>query len=73
MQLRSNLYNEIGSELSMHVSKYEQFLQLLEELLANEAEDKIFHSGMTNILNQPEFKDVEKVRTILDLFDESQA
>lgn len=72
LQLKSRIYTEISTELSMHVNKYEKFLKLLEQMLDNESSEKVYHSGVTNILNQPEFKDVEKVRTILDLFDGSQ-
>lgn len=69
LHLKSRLYNEVATELSMHINKYEKFLQMLEGILDSDAEDKIYHSGVTNMLNQPEFKDVEKVRTLLDLFD----
>lgn len=69
LHLKSRLYNEIAEELSLHINKYEKFLHMLEGILDNDAEEKVFHSGVTNMLNQPEFKDVEKVRTLLDLFD----
>jgi heat-inducible transcriptional repressor len=72
LQLRSKLYNEIGSELSKHVSKYEDLIHMVEGILVSENDERIYHSGMTNMLIQPEFKDVEKVKTILDLFDETQ-
>lgn len=71
LQLRSKLYNEIASELRQHVGKYEEIMHVLEALLASESEEKVYHSGISNILMQPEFKDVEKVRTIFDLFDQS--
>lgn len=71
LHLKSRLYNEVATELSSHINKYEKFLQMLEGILDSDAEDKVFHSGVTNMLNQPEFKDVEKVRTLLDLFDGS--
>lgn len=71
LQLRSKLYTEIASELRLHVNKYEEILHVLEDLLESDHDEKVYHSGMTNMLNQPEFKDVEKVRTIFDLFDQS--
>jgi heat-inducible transcriptional repressor len=72
LQLRSKLYNEIGSELSKYVTKYEELIQIVEGVLVNDSEERVYHSGMTNMLSQPEFKDVDKVKSIFDLFDESQ-
>lgn len=72
LQLKSKLYNEIGTELSKYVSRYEELIHLIEDVLSNDEENRIFLSGTTNMLTQPEFKDVEKVKTILDLLDETQ-
>lgn len=72
VQLRSKLYNEISSELAKHISRYEDFVLMLENVLEGSREDKVYLSGMTNMLNQPEFKDVDKIKTIFDLFDESE-
>lgn len=72
LQLKSKLYNEISTELGKHVSRYEELVQLIENVLENEEDHRIFLSGATKMLIQPEFKDVEKVKTLLDLFDETQ-
>lgn len=71
LKLRSRLYNEIGSELERHVSRYHELLQMIDQVLDTNQEEKLYLSGMTNMLSQPEFRDVEKAKTILDLFDES--
>lgn len=71
LHLRSKLYNEISSEISKHVHQYEEFIKVVEAVIADDHEERVYHSGMTNILTQPEFKDIEKVKTLLDLFDES--
>lgn len=73
VQLRSKLYNEISNELAAHISRYEDFVLMLETVLESSQEEKVYLSGMTNMLNQPEFKDVDKIKTIFDLFDESDA
>ncbi|QGQ95703.1 heat-inducible transcriptional repressor HrcA [Paenibacillus psychroresistens] len=70
VQLRSKLYSEIGVELSKNVDRYEDLLHLMEEVLQNEEQDRIFLGGATNMLTQPDFKDVDKVKHILDLLDE---
>lgn len=72
VQLRSKLYNEISSELSKHVSHYEHLIRIVEKVLEKEDYNRVYLSGASNMLAQPEFKDVDKVKTILDLFDESE-
>lgn len=73
LQLRSKIYNEIGAELGRHVNGYEELLKGLENVLERDEEDRIFLSGTTNILNQPEFKNIDKVKHILDMLEETPA
>ncbi|MBJ6363086.1 heat-inducible transcriptional repressor HrcA [Paenibacillus sp. GCM10012307] len=73
-RLRSRLYSEVGQELGRYVGHYEEFLDILGNvLIAGEQEHRVFVSGTSNMLVQPEFKDVEKVKTLLELFDEQPA
>jgi heat-inducible transcriptional repressor len=73
LHLKSKLYNEIAAELGKYVSGYEKILAELENVIINDDKDRIYLSGATNMLNQPEFKDVDKVKLILDLLEESPA
>src|ERR1700730_9637872 len=56
VQLRSKLYSVIGAELSKNVDRYEDLLHLMEDVLQNEEQDRIFLGGATNMLTQPDFK-----------------
>lgn len=69
--LRSKLYNEISSELKRHVNRYEELISIVEKVLEQRRKERLYLSGTTNMLTQPEFRDVDKVKTILDLFDET--
>lgn len=71
LHLRSKMYTEISDELKKHVSGYEDLLKVFENVVVNDKEDRIFLSGATNLLIQPEFKDVEKVKSFLDVLDET--
>ncbi|WNQ13435.1 heat-inducible transcriptional repressor HrcA [Paenibacillus aurantius] len=73
LHLRSKLYNEIGAELGRYVSGYEELMKVMENVLEGEEEHRIFLSGTTKMLDQPEFKDVVKVKHILDLLEETPA
>ncbi|MCD1258487.1 heat-inducible transcriptional repressor HrcA [Paenibacillus athensensis] len=71
LQFKSKLYNEIAKELSSYISGYEELIGVVESVLENDEKDRVFLSGMTNMLIQPEFKDVDKVKNILDLLDQT--
>ncbi|GIP35858.1 heat-inducible transcriptional repressor HrcA [Paenibacillus sp. J2TS4] len=72
-QLKSKLYNEIGAELSKYVNGYEELILTIENALEDHEEDRIYMSGATNMLMQPEFRDVDKVKLILDTLGEAPA
>jgi len=71
VRLKAKLYSEVGQELERHVDHYEGLLNVLDSALQNDDEQRVFMSGTTNMLTQPEFKDVDKVKTILDLLEET--
>lgn len=71
LHLRSKMYTEISDELSKHVSGYEELLKVFEHVVDHDHEDRIFLGGTTNLLVQPEFKDVEKVKSFLDVLEET--
>lgn len=73
VRLKSKLYAEVGQELERYVDHCEEVLGILDSALTNDDEQRIFLSGTTNMLTQPEFKDVDKVKTILDLLDQTPA
>lgn len=70
-QLKSMLYSEISDELKKHVYGYEQLIRMVENAVAGDEEDRIYLSGMTNMLIQPEFKDLDKVRSIMEMLEET--
>lgn len=72
-QFKSKLYNEVAAELARYVSSYEELLSMIEGVLQADDKDRVFVSGSTNMLVQPEFKDIDKVKNIMDLLDESSS
>jgi heat-inducible transcriptional repressor len=71
-RLRSKIYSELVSELSKHVANFEDFIAVMDTVLQGDEGDRLFLGGTTKMLSQPEFKDVDKVKTILDLLDQTQ-
>ncbi|ERI07982.1 heat-inducible transcriptional repressor HrcA [Aneurinibacillus aneurinilyticus] len=71
-ELRQRLHAEVAKELGRYIQQYEQLMTVLEETLKHEPDDHIVLKGTTNILMQPEFRDVDKVRDILTLFEQNE-
>lgn len=71
IELKEKLYNEIADELKKYVTGYEELIRMVESTVATDEEDRIYLSGTTNMLIQPEFKDVEKVKNILDMLEQT--
>lgn len=70
-QLRSRLYSEVAVELKKHFERYQEALNILEQTLTPDKEERIFLGGTTNIFSQPEFRDVDKVRGLFELLEQS--
>lgn len=67
-QIRSRIMEEISRELARQMQNYEEamrILQLMMPALDSEREGKIYLGGTTNMLAQPEFRDIEKARSVL--------
>ncbi|MFD0958614.1 heat-inducible transcriptional repressor HrcA [Paenibacillus chungangensis] len=71
IRLKSKLHSEVAYELERHVDHFEELLYVLDNAMKKGDEHRVYLSGATNMLTQPEFKDVDKVKTILDLLDET--
>lgn len=69
-QVTTSLINELKRDLFRRLEILEQAFILLEESLKEEKQIRVFLGGTTNILNQPEFKDVDKIRRMLNLFEQ---
>lgn len=71
-KLKTRLYSELGQEMQRHIDHYEELMSVLDVALdSNDQEQKVYLSGTTNMLNQPEFKDVDKVRNIFELLEQT--
>ena len=68
-QVTTSLINELKRDLFRRLEILEQAFILLEESLREEQQARVFLGGTTNILNQPEFKSVEKIHQMLSLFE----
>jgi heat-inducible transcriptional repressor len=72
-RLQTKLYTEVSEELNRYVSHCESIIDTLAQALEQRTEHRPFTTGTSNMLNQPEFRDVNKVKSILEWLDETPA
>lgn len=72
-QVKKNLLREIYSELARQRSLIDRSLELLSDILDSNSESEEFYLGGTiNMLNQPEFQDIEKVKPLFQFLEEKK-
>lgn len=71
-RVKAVLHSEIAKELNRYVDRCEEVLTMLEQAITEKHEPKVFLSGASNMLTQPEFKDVDKAKNILGMLEETQ-
>ncbi|MGE7927415.1 heat-inducible transcriptional repressor HrcA [Lysinibacillus xylanilyticus] len=67
--IHKKLEAEVLTVLQQHVRSADGFIHALVTATMHNSESKIFYGGKTNMFNQPEFHDLNKVRMILDLME----
>ncbi|GAB6152618.1 heat-inducible transcriptional repressor HrcA [Desulfosporosinus burensis] len=72
-QVKRSMLHEIYSELSRQRLLIDNTLDMLRAILDDsEGEERICLGGTLNMLNQPEFKDLGKVKTLFKIFEENE-
>ena len=69
MDLQYKLEQEAISVLKQHVSMADSIVQALLSGVPSHSEGKVYVGGKTNMLNQPEFHDLNKARMLIDLME----
>ncbi|EIT85230.1 heat-inducible transcription repressor [Fictibacillus macauensis ZFHKF-1] len=69
-ELHRKMDEELALVFQKHLMDHQQATLFLADLFTWGRKDKVFFGGKTKMLYQPEFKDVEKVRILLDALEE---
>lgn len=73
LELQKRLELETFEVLRQHLLTGDSIFQSLKNVVTVQNEGKIYFAGKTNMLNQPEFHDLNKVRTLMEMMEkESQ-
>lgn len=68
-EVRKDTLQDIYRELSGYKSLVKYILEMVEHLSFSKLNNKIYMGGTINILNQPEFKDVNKLKNLLSALE----
>ncbi|TGE32534.1 heat-inducible transcriptional repressor HrcA [Desulfosporosinus sp. Sb-LF] len=72
-QVKRTMLHEIYSELSRQRHLIDNTLDILSAILDDsEEEERIYLGGTLNMLNQPEFRDLGKVKALFKVFEENE-
>lgn len=58
--------------IAAFIAYYEKFISALTRTFTEMVQDKFFLSGQSNILSQPEFQDINKVKTLLNAIENQE-
>lgn len=70
--LNDKIYKEVAILLRQHIHNYDLMLNTLAQLLKMPVTEKLFFGGKTNMLSQPEFHDISKIRDLMTMIDQEE-
>ena len=71
-QVGRGLLRELQSELIRYQALMDQTLAFLEEKMAAGGQERVYVGGASNILSQPEFRDISKVRKLIRALEQDK-
>lgn len=72
VELKPKLMKEIGAVIRENAEQYGKLIQMMSNTFSQEGSEKVYFGGKTNILAQPEFKDIEKVRLLFNAIEQEE-
>ncbi|AIE60801.1 heat-inducible transcriptional repressor HrcA [Bacillus methanolicus] len=70
VDLNEKIYKEVASILRQHIKSYDLLLHTIADTLKLPTNEKLFFGGKTNMLRQPEFHDIDKIRDLLAIIEQ---
>ncbi|MEH7334014.1 heat-inducible transcriptional repressor HrcA [Neobacillus drentensis] len=70
--LNDKIYKEVAVLLRQHIHNYDLMLHTIGESFKMPINEKLFFGGKTNMLSQPEFHDITKIRSLLTMIDQEE-
>src|SRR5699024_10588183 len=73
VRLPDKLNHEVMELMQQYISDVELSYDYIRAAFSNDHQAKLYFGGMTNLLMQPEFKDIEKVRSFYTMMENEEA
>lgn len=70
--IKSSVLHELREEIKTEDSSFQQAVTLLLSTLDTQEKERIYLDGIINILDHPEFKQVEKFKLLMELMEEEE-
>ncbi|MFX3623776.1 MAG: heat-inducible transcriptional repressor HrcA [Ectobacillus sp.] len=71
-ELHNKIFKEIVTVLREHIRDYDNVVKVLDGTFQFPTSQKMYFGGTTNMLAQPEFHDVNKIRSLLTMIEQEQ-
>ncbi|XJZ26281.1 heat-inducible transcriptional repressor HrcA [Bacillota bacterium Lsc_1132] len=71
-ELNNKIYKEVATLLRQHIQNVDIMLNTVADLFKMPASEKLFFAGKTNILSQPDFHDLTKIRTLMNMIEHEE-
>lgn len=68
-ELKAKIEYEVAEILRQNIHQYDKLLKSILKTLDMPGNEKIFFGGKTNMLNQPEFHNINKVRSLMNMIE----
>jgi len=72
-RIASSLLRDIKAELEDYTNFIDATVEAIARSLEMRREEQVYSDGQVNLLEQPEFQDISKARSVLELFAEDEA
>jgi heat-inducible transcriptional repressor len=70
--IEASILREIQNDMLVDMDLLETAMGILKQALVVEKNERLYLGGTTQLLSQPEFKNIEKVKSFLDMLEEEQ-
>lgn len=71
-ELNNKMYKEVATLLRQHIVNVDLMLNTVADLFKMPTNEKLFFAGKTNILSQPDFHDLTKIRTLMNMIEQEE-
>ncbi|KKI88555.1 HrcA family transcriptional regulator [Bacillus sp. SA1-12] len=72
VELQDSIFKEVAMVLKDHIQNYDMLLKVMSGTLKLNENEKIYFGGKTNMLSQPEFADVGRIKSLLTMIEQEK-